>query len=127
MARFLDPLIVQAIDEETWKLTEDLRYESDIVGPVNVRAGFITDFASVPRLPLAYLLAGNTAHAAAVIHDWLYQTKPCTKSQADRTFREAMGVTGIAPWRKNMMYAAVTVAGWPAWWSGAKRCKKLGN
>lgn len=127
MAEFKTELVVKAVDDETWKLTEDLVYESGIVGLVIVRHGFITDFASVPRLPLAYLFAGNTAHEAAVIHDYLYQTHISSKSQADRTFREAMGVTGIAPWRKNLMYAAVSVAGWPSWWSGPKRYAALGN
>lgn len=125
--KFETELVVQAIDDKHWKLVEDLVYRSNIVGLVYVPAGFLTDFASVPRLPFAYLLAGNTAHAAATVHDALYQTQPCTKSQADRTFREAMGVTGIAPWRKNLMYAAVVLGGWPAWLNGRKRCKKLGN
>lgn len=127
MAKFLTVLVVEEMDDDVWKVAHTLVYNSDIVGPVSVPAGFVTDFASVPRLPLAYLLAGNTAHEAAVIHDYLYQTHPCTKSQADRTFREAMGVTGIPTWRKNLMYAAVTVAGWPSWWSGPKRFKVLGN
>lgn len=127
MAEFLTKLVVESINDDTWRVAEALQYKSDIVGLVCVPMGFVTDFASVPRLPLAYLLAGNTAHEAAVVHDFLYQTHTCSKSQADRTFREAMGVTGVAAWRKNLMYVAVSLGGWPAWWSGLKRYKKLGN
>lgn len=127
MAEFQTPLVVQEIDDDKWKLKEDLVYRGDIVGLVYIPAGFVTDFASVPRLPLAYWVAGNTAHEAAVVHDFLYQTHPCTKSQADRTFREAMAITGIPAWKKNIMYLAVVIGGWSAWNSGCDRCKRLGN
>jgi len=127
MAKFETELVAKLAGNDAWQLTEDLVYKSDIVGLVYIPAGFVTDFASVPRLPLAYLLAGNTAHEAAVVHDYLYVIHRSTKSQADRTFREAMGVTGVPAWRKNLMYAAVTIGGWLAWLGGPKRCKRLGN
>lgn len=115
MAKFATDLVVKALDDKTWRLTEDLVYQSDILGVIVVPAYYITDFSSVPRLPFAYLLAGDTAHEAAVVHDYLYQAQPCTKSQADRVFREAMGVTGIVAWRKNLMYTAVSLGGWFTW------------
>ena len=115
VARFGSDLIVKALSDRSWRLTEELIYQSDILGLIVVPDFFITDFASVPRLPLAFLVAGDTAHAAAVVHDWLYTTQPCTRMQADRTFREAMGVTGIPAWRKNIMFAAVVSAGWLVW------------
>ena len=124
MAKFGSDLVVKALTDERWMLTEDLLYDSDILGLVTVPKWFITDFASVPRLPLAYLLAGGTANAAAVVHDWLYNTQPCTKLQADRVFREAMEVTGIAGWRKNLMFTAVVSGGWFTWWGYASRKKR---
>src|SRR5258708_6192683 len=80
MAEFKTKLVVEELDDKTWKLKEDLYYTSDILGVIYVPAGFVTDFASVPRLPFAYLLAGDTAHQAAVVHDYLYQTHACSKS-----------------------------------------------
>lgn len=124
MAKFETDLVVKALNDTDWILQEELVFKSDILGVIVVPIYFITDFSSVPRLPLAFLLAGDTAHEAATVHDYLYQTQPCTKSQADRVFREAMGVTGIVAWRKNLMYAAVAAGGWITWWKYAKTLKQ---
>ena len=40
---------------------------------ITVPTGFFTDFASVPRMPFVFLLFGDVAHEAAVIHDYLYR------------------------------------------------------
>ena len=45
---------------------------------------FETDFASVPRVPFAYLLAGDTAHKSAVFHDFLYE------QQVDRKWADGV-------------------------------------
>ncbi len=83
-------------------------YEGRIVGRVEVPEGFETDFASVPRLPLAYLLTGDTAHAAAVVHDYLVDTHPWRR--AAEVFREAMVAEGVPAWRRWFMYWAVRLA-----------------
>lgn len=93
MGRFLTPLRVELIahDPAKWKLTDPLIYDSKTVGKIIVPEGYITDFASVPRVPIAYLLTGGLAHAAAVVHDFLY-TSPhetgtgriVTRAEADR-------------------------------------------
>lgn len=126
MSKFLTQLSVTALDDETWKLASPLGYQSDIFfvakrGTLLVPTGFVTDFASVPRLPLAYLLAGNTAHEAAVVHDYLYQTHLTDRQTADRILLEAMEVTGVALWRRRIMYRAVRFCGWWPWRSGPKR------
>jgi hypothetical protein len=74
MGRFLTPLRVELIahDPAKWKLTDPLIYDSKTVGKIIVPEGYVTDFASVPRVPIAYLLTGGLAHAAAVVHDYLY-------------------------------------------------------
>lgn len=96
---------------KTWRLTESLVYDSKLTGALVVPAGFETDFASVPRLPLAYLLAGDTAHKAAVVHDYLYQGKLFRRDICDNVFLEAMRVTGVVGWRSHLMYAAVRLFG----------------
>ena len=42
---------------------------------ITVPTGFLTDFASVPRMPFVFLLFGDVAHEAAVIHDYLYKAR----------------------------------------------------
>lgn len=111
---FLTRLEVELIDEQAdkWRLVLPLRYRSQIVGLIEVPAGFETDFASVPRLPLAYALAGNTARKAAVIHDFLYQDPATERDDADAVFLEAMQVSGMPWWRRGPMWLGVRCFGW---------------
>lgn len=124
MSRFVTELDVRRLGpgpkgRGTWKLLAPLVYASDLVGTVDVPMGFVTDFASVPRLPLAFLAAGDHAHQAAVIHDWLYTThavggQAITRAQADAVFEEAIRCSDPdAPaW---LMWAGVRIGGSGAW------------
>ena len=107
MTKFKTQLKVESAGNY-WRLLEALVFDSDIIGIVRVPAGFMTDFASVPRIPLVYSLFGNTSHNAAVIHDWLYSGKrEVSRKTADAVFIEAMEVRGQSKWRRYIMYAAV--------------------
>ena len=62
MNRFLTPLKVEKVGYDKagrpcWRLLEDLVYLSDRWGRIVVPKGFITNFASVPRLPVVFLVA----------------------------------------------------------------------
>jgi hypothetical protein len=116
MAGFITELNTKCINDDKWELITPLIYDSDVLQKqVVIPKGFSCDFASVPRLPLAYLLAGGTAHKAAVVHDWLYRENGCTRKQADETFLEAMKVTGISAWRRRIMYWGVRVGAGMVW------------
>lgn len=135
--RFLGPLAVELVGyregRAAWRLLRDLRYDSALArARLVVPAGFVTDFASVPRAPLAFLLAGDTAHAAAVVHDYLYQARPLRgglpgagRELADAVFLEAMRATGIPAWRRHLMYLAVRAAGAGAWDASTIRLAEL--
>lgn len=98
------------------RLLSDLCYASTRLNRVvTVPAGFETDFASVPRLPFAFLLAGDCGHYAATVHDWLYSSKEVSRFTADATLLEALEVTGVQWWRRYPMWAAVRLFGWAAW------------
>ena len=111
MSKFINSLDVELVGKGRWRLLSPLIYRSEIAGLIVVPAGFVTDFASVPRLPLAYLLTGDTAHSAAVVHDYLYETGTGTKADADRVFLEAMEAIGEDRWRRTLMYWAVRIFG----------------
>lgn len=106
----------------SWKLLCELAYNSQIHGLIIVPAGYVTDFASVPRLPFAYWLTGDTAHASAVVHDYLcsveYQRCKISWGRAADVFREAMKHEKVPAWRRTMMYWAVRMAG------GKRSCKE---
>lgn len=108
---FHTPLRVQRV-KAGWILLEPLSYVSKRTGETYIApVGFTTDFASVPRAPFAFLLAGDTAHEAAVIHDYLYRYGLTDKKTADAIFKEAMQETGVSWWRRGLMHAAVSVFG----------------
>ena len=115
---FLAPPRVDYLDDTHVRLFEPLVYASPTVGIVRVPAGFETDLASVPRIPFAYWLAGNTAQGPAIVHDWLYRTKMLSRRQADAVFFEAMSAWGTVGWRRWAMWGAVRAFGWAPWGRG---------
>lgn len=115
-AVFQSRLKVEQVDDSHWRLLEEFKYDSDVAGArIIVPAGFVTDFASVPRVPIAFWLVGDTAHAAAVVHDWLYTTGIFPKETADGVLYEAMRVSGMPAWRCRLIYWGVKFGGWHAW------------
>lgn len=118
MNGFLTVLSVELVSDTEadgrgmWRLVHPLAFQSAVVGrAITVPDGFETDFASVPRIPVAYWLAGDTAHAAAVVHDYLYSTGEFPREIADRVLLEAMAAEGVPAWRRYPMYWAVRACG----------------
>jgi hypothetical protein len=115
VSRFLTPLRAEK-SGQFWTILQPLIYQSDIARTVIVvPEGFVTDFASVPRIPLVFLVAGDEGHLAAVVHDFLYSRQDVPRSLADAVFREAMGASGEPGWRSWLMWAGVRLGGWVAW------------
>ena len=101
-------------DDRVWVLDQPLVYQSDLLGAITIPAGFETDFASVPRVPIAYMMFGDRAHREAVIHDFLYRSdsNPCVdKSMADDVFLEAMKCRGKGWFVRYAMYWGVRLGG----------------
>ena len=117
MGKFLTVLDVQPTGgyeggRSLWQLVNPLVFESDVVkDSVHVPEGFLTDFASVPRLPFVYLLMADTGHPAAVVHDYLYRTGAYPRHVCDLVFHEALAAVGVSFWRRKLMHAAVRVGG----------------
>lgn len=122
-AAFLTALEVVCVDDTAcsgrgiWRLISPLRYYSEVLGrAVEIEAGFLTDFASVPRVPVAYWLFGDTSHRAAVVHDWLFHHhEVCDEATANRVLLEAMTVERIPAWRRLGIYVGVAIGGASSW------------
>lgn len=116
---FLTPLRVKLVDgdEGVWELASPLTYRSSVAKQdFYIPVGFQTDFASVARVPLAYMLFGDTAHAAATVHDYLYRFQPVSRRVADDVFLEAIEAsTGMGWLQRRLMWAAVRVFGGLYW------------
>ena len=127
MSSFVTPLIVSPMpDGKNWMLVEAFEYrigseKSDKL--IFIPAGFITDFASVPRL-FFFLPDWATYSKSPVLHDWLYRVKmingkKISRKKADQVFLEAMKVD----WRHHrsrwgiatLEYIAVRLFAFLAW------------
>ncbi len=115
MSRFLSDLDVRLIDEfaDIHQLLAPLVYQSDLLGAtVVVPAGFQTDFASVPRLPLAYMVVGGKGRRAAVVHDWCYSNPGrYSRKVADDLFAEALRTSGYSRLVTGLMWSGVRIGG----------------
>lgn len=131
MSGFADPLAVQILDGErqgrvTARLLRGFSYRPSAAAEgeaIEVPAGFVTDFASVPRGFWNLEPPLGDAGKAAVIHDYLYATQGLagrySRAQADGIFREALGALGVPAWKRTLLWAAVRVGGAGGW--GAER------
>lgn len=103
-------------DGENWFLTRPLDYEIRNTGlTVTVPAGFVTDFASIPRPFWSFLPPWGKYGAPSVVHDFLYWDQRCTRDQADRIFLLAMEESDVSSFRKFLIHRAVAWGGGFSW------------
>jgi hypothetical protein len=112
MLEFLNNPVVEVISDDLCKLREDfiLKYwDWTFIIP----EGTLTDFASVPRLPVVYRIFANKAKKSAIWHDWIYGSHPegFTRKMADDAFLDAMRAEKLPEWVCLAMYAGVRVGG----------------
>jgi hypothetical protein len=115
MSEYLSELHACELSDMVWELDHPLIYKSDKFGLIEVPAGFQTDFASVPRLPIIYSMYGDRAHKSAVLHDYGYRTdtpQNLTFSQVNDLFFEAMICAGHKKRVAYPMYWGVVLGGY---------------
>ena len=101
-------------------LTAPLIYYSDrYKRGVNVRALFISDGASIPKVLWSVIGHPFSKHyrKQAVLHDWLYRTSDhgFTRNQADLIFYDSLREEDMGFIKASMLYLGVRVGGWKAW------------
>lgn len=103
---------------QLWELKSPLRFSLRFNGEgitVTIPAGFITDFASVPRFLWPIFPPTGPWCEASVLHDYLYAHHFCSRFLADALFREAMYELKVPLWRRVGAYYAVRVFGKWGW------------
>lgn len=80
-----------------------------------VPAGFVTDFASVPRLLWRVLPPWGPYAHAAIVHDYLYMTGEVSRELADAIFLEIMEQLDVNWVLRTVMYRGVRLGGWAVW------------
>jgi hypothetical protein len=123
-------LDTREIADGVWELLQDFTafiHTEDQTFEVIIRKGFLTDFASVPRLPFAYLLYGGIGNYAAVLHDGMYSNSSLVsicdfdtqmrfhpdREFCDEAFLAGLEARGISSWKAKPMY-------WAVRWKGDK-------
>jgi hypothetical protein len=128
VSRFLDPLTLEELtdtEHSRWRVVDHpFRYESDLAGLITVPIGFVTDLASVPRIPFIYDALGADDNKPACVHDWIYTTGKYPKDIADKILLEASAVIGMAAWRRRLIYWGVVLFG-DAIWDAHRRADKF--
>lgn len=119
MSSFTKPLIVEYIDGDSYKLIEEFDYIVTEGEVIRVPAGFVTDFASIPRGLWNIFPPTGKYGKAAVIHDYIYvmggriptSKKVYTRLDADNIFKDAMAILGVNWFIRRLMFRAVRIGG----------------
>ena len=110
-------IVVQPFaDGKHWMLTEPLVFKpsgSDVA--VVVPAGFVTDFASLPRAFCSLLPPAGKYLAAVIIHDFLYWDQSCDRQVADRMLATFMKDSKVDRVQGGLIKAGVRVGGIGGW------------
>ena len=124
------PIAVARVDDTTWRLLSPITYYGSSEA-WSVPSGFLTDFASAPRVT-AWLVPRTGAYtAAAVVHDWLCSVAVVegwiSPSDADGVFRRILGEQGVRPVLRWCMWSGVRWGALlnrtrrPGWWHDAPK------
>lgn len=117
------PLDLEAHDDgHNWTVLQPVHYDTAAGERITVPAGYVTDFASVPRALWWLLPPTGRYQYAALIHDWLYDQHHqgcCTRTRAaaDALLLEVMIASGVPRWQRLAIYAGVRLGG-HSYWAG---------
>jgi hypothetical protein len=116
-ARFLTPLRMEQVGADQFDLTSDLIFYSEkFRGTCTAKAGYRSDFASIPKILGSITPKYGGFNAAAVIHDAaltddLYADngyrQTWVRGYANDLFSEGLQACGVTWWRRKLMMAAV--------------------
>lgn len=115
------PSLTPFDDGEYWVLGNDLVFSIRQTGQrIVVPRGFVTDFASVPRIFWTFFPKHGEYTRAAIVHDFLYWQQKCSREQADELFDIVMEASEVDSTTRFTIYAAVRVWGDDAWEENAE-------
>lgn len=107
--------VTEHLDRKFSRVAQPLVYATRIPNArgalLVVPVGFVTDFASIPRLLWALLPRDGSYQPAAVLHDWLY-TEDVSRKDADDIFLEAMEACGTCGPVRRAIWLGVRLCGW---------------
>ena len=99
---------------EIYKLNEDVEYylESNHDAKIKFKKGLEFNGASVPWFLEWFVKRYGEIDNAALVHDFLYQSKLVDRKTADLEFLHIMKITGVSKWKRNVIFVFVRALGW---------------
>jgi hypothetical protein len=124
-------LHVSRFKDGIWFLTKPIGWKPDGSAnerfkPLEVPTGFVTDFASIPRVFWSLLPPDGEYTYPAILHDYLYWIQERTREESDEILKLSMQEFGIRSSIVTAIYNAVRIGG-GASWSENERIKKRGE
>ena len=89
------------------------------IAEIIVPRGFVTDFASVPRLFWSMLPPIGRYGYAAIFHDFTYWQQTASRDEADKLFHDTMLELTVGTVTRNVLYYSVRCFGFLAWRNNA--------
>ena len=147
MSHFTGPLVLKEIGYELWEVERAFAFHSDFGFVVPVKAGFITDLASIPGLARSFIHKIGYWSQAATAHDVCYhahkneiqvvwdgatgEPADITRQQADAMFMQGCEVKEreysipIYKQRTTILYTGVIAGGESSWETKEERTERL--
>lgn len=124
------PLHLGRFADRTYFLLKEVGWEpnkgQEALGAVAVPPGFVTDFASIPRIFWSILPPDGDYTYPAIIHDYLYWEQPVSRSDADTILKYAMEDFKVSAPKIAAIFSGVRAGGGIAWDNNAA-LKKAGE
>ena len=120
LGRFADPMYFLR-EPISWSPNLGQKYTA-----VNVPIGFVTDFASIPRIFWIALPKDGRYTYASIVHDYLYWDQTRSKEEADDILRMSMEDFRVDSATITAIYQGVHLGGGPSWRDNAA-LKKAGE
>ena len=105
----LTQLLVKDLMNGKFELFSDYVYKTKEYF-IKVPKGFVTDYASIPKLLRAIILPYGKHSGASVVHDWLYSSNcnlDISRERADKIFLEILKEEKVNFLLRTLMYTAV--------------------
>jgi len=113
-------------DGRYWILLEDLICQWNEFY-IKIPKGFITDFASVPRIFWSFLPPVGRYIKPAVLHDYLYRYTKFNRKICDNIFLETMRDMKVPLYQRLLLYLGVRIGGWISYRKYEKQNTKKGR
>jgi hypothetical protein len=116
MKQFNGDIILEELDNGSWKLQDDFSYYNDYI-QVTVKSNFTTDGASIPKV--FWSVVGNPLEndllKPSIIHDGLYTLMQLPRDKCDKLLKEMLLFNGTSKVKANLVYYAVRIFGGSHW------------